>query len=99
MLGVDILTKKIRNNPNGNLTELQLLQIMYSGAMDNYIRKHNLVKDKCPPYKLISSDTQCTYCVTCWNDVLSQIKELKDCYKIVNKKYMKENILKEELDE
>lgn len=90
------MTKKIRNNPNGNLTELQLLQMMSSGDMDEYIRKHNLIRDKCPPYKLISSDTQCTYCVSCWMNVLSQVKELKDSYKIGNKKYAKSDLDKGE---
>lgn len=93
MIRGDILTKKIRTNPNGNLTELQLLQMISSGYMDEYIRKHNLIRDKCPPYKLISSDTQCTYCVNCWMNVLSQVKELKDCYKIGNKKYIKEELV------
>ena len=90
------MTKKIRSNPNGNLTELQLLQMMSSGTIDEYIRRHNLIRDKCPPYKLITSDTQCTYCVNCWNSVLSQVKELKDSYKIGNKKYAKSDLDKGE---
>ena len=90
------MTKKIRSNPNGNLTELQLLQMMNCGTIDEYIRRHNLTRDKCPPYKLITSDTQCTYCVSCWNSVLSQVKELKDSYKIGNKKYAKSDLDKGE---
>ena len=90
--GEDILTKKIRNNPNGNLTELELLQMLHNGTLDNYMRKHNLVRDSCPPYKLIANDQQCCYCVSCFNHCISQIKENKDHYKIGKVIYKKEEL-------
>lgn len=95
----DILTKKIRTNPNGNLTIKELVIMIHNGSIDNYMRKHSLVKDgdKCPPYKLIASDQQCYYCVSCFRHCISQIKEYKNHYQVGKEKFIKEDLDKEEM--
>lgn len=61
-----------------------------NGTIDDFMRKHKLTIDKCPPYSLISSDTQCTYCVNCMKYCISQVKATKNGYKIGKHEYKKE---------
>lgn len=92
--GDGILTKKIRTNPNGNLTELELLKLVHSGDIDNYLRNHKLASGggKCPPYNLISNNQQCCYCTQCFRYCIDQIKIYKDHYKIGKEKFTKEEL-------
>ena len=88
------MTKKIRKNGNGHLTEVEFVKMIHKGTLDSYMRKFRLVDEKCPPYILISSDQTCTYCESCHRHCASEVKEYKNYYKIGKKKF-----LKEELDE
>lgn len=92
------MTKKIRKNPNGNLEIINFVRMIHTNEIDIWMRKHSLIKDKCPPYKLIPSDTQCTYCITCQQACIDQVKIYKDYYKVGKDKFMKSD-LEEELDE
>ena len=93
-----IVTKKIRNNPNGNLEECEFIRMIHTGEIYEYLKKHNLMTYKCPPYKLISSDTQCTYCMNCFLHCIDSVKEKKDHYLVGKVKYMKKELedIKEE---
>lgn len=88
--------KKIRNNPNGNLDIIELIAMIHTGDIDKYMRKFNLIVDKCPPYDLIPSNTQCTYCVTCQRACIDQVKEYKTYYKIGKLKFEKSELDKKE---
>lgn len=86
------MAKKIRTNPNGNLTELEFVKLIHKKELDKWTRKHNLITDKCPPYSLIASDQQCCYCVSCINHCEGQVKVNKDHYKIGKVVYKKEEL-------
>ncbi len=94
------MAKKIRNNPNGNETVENWIRMIHTSEINMWMRKHTLKRcgSKCPPYSLIPSDTQCTYCQNCFYGAIDQVKIYKDYYKVGKNKFLKSE-LEEELDE
>lgn len=87
------MTKKIYENKNGHLSISEFLKLIHNNQLEDYRRKFRVSTYKCPPYELINKNQVCFYCQSCFNECVSQIKELKDCYKVKNKKYPKEELL------
>ena len=92
------MTKKIRNNPNGNETVENWIRMIHTGEINTWMSKHTLKRggSKCPPFSLIPSDTQCTYCIMCQQTCIDQVKTYKDYYKVGKDKFVKSDLDKGE---
>lgn len=82
---------KYYNNPNGHMSLEEMVHIKMSGDINKYISKFRIMQDKCPHKKLIHKDEikQCFYCESCQMAAFNEIKEHKNYYKVLNKKFDK----------
>jgi len=97
--GDNIAEKKIYNNKNGNMSVERFLQLLYSGEILEFRKRHKVSEDPCYPIEMIDSNQQCFRCEDCYRHCMKQVKEKKDHYVVKRKKYYFKDLVKEEVNE
>lgn len=92
------MTKKYYDNKNGHLTVEELVKLIHTGKIDPFLRGFSTIKYPCPPKHFITANPGWFYCISCYRDSLSRVKEYKDYYKVGKKKYMKSDLEEESND-
>jgi len=80
-----------KERKNGHMSENEFLKLIHTGKLDEYMRRFQVTKDKCPPHNMRDSNIMCYYCLDCFNYCTDQIKETKKEYIINKVKYKKED--------
>ena len=86
------MAKNIYNNKNGCMDIIDFIKLIYKNNYDEWVRKHEVANQPCPPYELINDKIQCFYCTGCIEQCRNRVKEYKDYYRIGKKKYYKNEL-------
>lgn len=79
-------------NPLGEMTIEDLIEVKENKKVHEFLSVLRITEQPCPPKGLRPSNGMCFYCHECFVHCLDQIKEYKNCYKVKNKKYLKNKI-------
>ena len=80
------------NNPNGELDIKRMVKIKHNDEIENFIRKFRVSSQPCPNKKLRPIGIMCFKCSPCLFGAFDKIKEYKTYYKVLGKKYLKEEL-------
>lgn len=80
------------NNPNGEMSIEDMIKLKHDNKVEEFLKNFKVTKDPCPNKKLKPKNGSCFYCILdCWIPALDKIKEYKNYYKVLGKKYNKED--------
>lgn len=69
-----ISKSKYYNNPLGDMTEEDLIEIKKNGNVEEFLRNLRITQTPCPPKKLKHPTLLCFECVQCYNHAFDSIK-------------------------